>query len=146
MCFSPLTGITQLETFAKYNISCVIGCQFQSPYGDYLVRNITFVTNVIKIIGRFQSPYGDYLVRNLDCLHLVYKCLQVCFSPLTGITQLETWLRRSLSIKKLSFSPLTGITQLETGLSFLPVVNGTSFSPLTGITQLETRGKVTPKS
>ena len=36
----------------------------------------------------FQSPYGDYLVRNL-WVQLV-KIIFAGFSPLTGITQLET--------------------------------------------------------
>ncbi len=38
---------------------------FQSPYGDYLVRNATELNPVIVyVIKMFQSPYGDYLVRN----------------------------------------------------------------------------------
>ena len=36
---------------------------FQSPYGDYLVRNKKIDNGVIQIV-KFQSPYGDYLVRN----------------------------------------------------------------------------------
>ncbi len=36
---------------------------FQSPYGDYLVRNRKRVS-VVDGDVRFQSPYGDYLVRN----------------------------------------------------------------------------------
>ena len=40
-------------------------CMFQSPYGDYLVRNFGVrVGDRLSFDGMFQSPYGDYLVRN----------------------------------------------------------------------------------
>ena len=56
---------------------------FQSPYGDYLVRNNIKIT-FNSLADLFQSPYGDYLVRNhrqnatANGMH--------SFSPLTGIT------------------------------------------------------------
>ncbi len=37
---------------------------FQSPYGDYLVRNIPLISIALIYGRKFQSPYGDYLVRN----------------------------------------------------------------------------------
>ena len=38
---------------------------FQSPYGDYLVRNLhkSYESSYFVV---FQSPYGDYLVRNFE--------------------------------------------------------------------------------
>ena len=42
---------------------------FQSPYGDYLVRNPKFVVFFDASLPMFQSPYGDYLVRNFPDLN-----------------------------------------------------------------------------
>ena len=38
---------------------------FQSPYGDYLVRNHLDKNYTRTKDQQFQSPYGDYLVRNI---------------------------------------------------------------------------------
>ncbi len=39
---------------------------FQSPYGDYLVRNLSRNSRWNHQGRAFQSPYGDYLVRNVN--------------------------------------------------------------------------------
>ncbi len=57
---------------------------FQSPYGDYLVRNL-IVTGRRGYEIAFQSPYGDYLVRNAAITNPVTPDT-ASFSPLTGIT------------------------------------------------------------
>ncbi len=41
---------------------------FQSPYGDYLVRNNFLRVFLSSKLDLFQSPYGDYLVRNYRLL------------------------------------------------------------------------------
>ena len=43
---------------------------FQSPYGDYLVRNVQSIIKS-KYLILFQSPYGDYLVRNVPNVAIV---------------------------------------------------------------------------
>ena len=59
---------------------------FQSPYGDYLVRNPKSIGNP-KLLEMFQSPYGDYLVRNFPYVNLgTAYFIKISFSPLTGIT------------------------------------------------------------
>ncbi len=108
-CFSPLTGITQLETFNRFSSKLLFG-QFQSPYGDYLVRNIIkyeFFLIIPKVsvplrgllsqklaqplisfitdIKRFQSPYGDYLVRNNNEININLNALNCVSVPLRGL-------------------------------------------------------------
>ena len=58
---------------------------FQSPYGDYLVRNVS-AQQVLQEAKKFQSPYGDYLVRNPQIYTGGGIKTLGSFSPLTGIT------------------------------------------------------------
>ena len=57
---------------------------FQSPYGDYLVRNVAGNLKLCVLdILKFQSPYGDYLVRN-EVISNFEKLLRVSV-PLRGL-------------------------------------------------------------
>ena len=58
---------------------------FQSPYGDYLVRNNAELGIKDPAKKLFQSPYGDYLVRNYE-INEGEITIELRFSPLTGIT------------------------------------------------------------
>ncbi len=58
--------------------------EFQSPYGDYLVRNKNPSENW-PASALFQSPYGDYLVRNIALWFLGVIFTPIVSVPLRGL-------------------------------------------------------------
>ena len=62
-----------------------IATTFQSPYGDYLVRNQLNGVLEEVVFLKFQSPYGDYLVRNLARIGPTPYLLAKVSVPLRGL-------------------------------------------------------------
>ena len=100
--------MTLLQSSKRYD-EYTFQYQFQSPFGNDTPAKNFFMDSARKLLPLFQSPFGNDTPAKQEAI-LAYACGIPGFSPLSGMTLLQSHCARRYQMVDLCFSPLAGMT------------------------------------